>query len=892
MRKRDRQNRTTIEKLECRTLLSADTAILSISSSNLNPTLVDSVTITAQITPTTVGGATPTGSVTLLDNGVITGLILLQPNGMGTTSAQLPLGTQSITATYAGDANYAAADSIAPVTETVISVPNTLDPSFGNAGILTGYEVLGIQPDGQLIATRPDGPPVLLNPDGSVAGDYSSPVPAPLNSVQGGTPLPPPLAVGGGKHLVLSANSLTRLNSDGTPDSTFGTNGTVSDFISGTSATAFKAYTLVAAGANVLVVGEATIPITDGIAVGVAVAEIDAGGNRVTSFGTGGLALESNISVDRFYYGQINVAQLGPDGKLYVGADQGDDPYLYRFDSATGLNDAQTIFEEHVEGPNLTGFSFQSDGKILVLVHDGGVSLNLIRLNTDFTPDTSFASQGAVQVLSPFGVHEPDQARADSLLIRDDGTILVSGMFDDPSRPAPDSYFTFAYLSHTATTTVAASTVTPAAGDSVTLTAHVMPLSASGPAPTGSVTFFSDGASIGSAAVQPDGTATLATTALPVGTHSITDAYSGDTNYGPVDAATPVTVTVAPVVQTVPPDPVSTSLTLSSSNIDPTIGDSVLLTAQVAPATAGAAVTGTVTFFSDALAIGTAPVQSDGSATFSTADLAEGMHAITAGYGGDANYASSQTPTSLTENVSPTPDIHASATGSLPALLIEGTKAHITRKVHVSSADASAFSGMLNVAWFLSAGTTIDSNAIALPGGSSKKMKIRAGKQATLTAKLDSIPASVPAGNYYLLLRVTDPQGGTSVIPSAGTITIEAPTVDLSGRFSLKTTATRAGAKGSETLVVRNTGNAPADGVLHFLLDATTDGTLGADAVQRSAHVNIKPGKSVTIHLSRVIMPAATGSYFLVAQLDPNGTFHDANVSNNLVVSSEPIVVS
>src|SRR5258707_1803233 len=41
---------------------------------------------------------------------------------------------------------------------TLLSAGGTLNPSFGNGGILAGYEVLGVRPDGYLIATRPNGP--------------------------------------------------------------------------------------------------------------------------------------------------------------------------------------------------------------------------------------------------------------------------------------------------------------------------------------------------------------------------------------------------------------------------------------------------------------------------------------------------------------------------------------------------------------------------------------------------------------------------------------------------------------------------------------------------------------------------------------------------------------
>ncbi|MDB5174697.1 MAG: Delta-60 repeat-containing protein, partial [Phycisphaerales bacterium] len=335
---------------------------------------------------------------------------------------------------------------------TLLSAGGTLNPSFGNGGILAGYEVLGVRPDGYLIATRPNGPAALLHPDGSFAANYTSAVPAPLNSMQGGTPEPPPLAVAGGKHLVLHNSVLTRYNSNGTVDTTFGNGGSVSDFISGTSATQFKAYTMVLKGTEIFVVGEATtVSMEPGHNVFVGVAAIDGNGHRVASFGTSGLALDSHFVPDQGVgFGQINVAQLGPDGKLYVGADQDEFPYLYRFDTTTGKNDAQANFLGNGYDPALTGIAFQHDRKILVLTHEGGTTLPLYRLNTDFTADKSFGNQGEVVVMSPHGIYEPDTARADSLLVRADGTIFVSGWFPDNFRPVTESYFTFAYRPGTA----------------------------------------------------------------------------------------------------------------------------------------------------------------------------------------------------------------------------------------------------------------------------------------------------------------------------------------------------------------------------------------------------------------------------------------------------------
>lgn len=108
-----------------------------------------------------------------------------------------------------------------------------------------------------------------------------------------------------------------------------------------------------------------------------------------------------------------------------------------------------------------------------------------------------------------------------------------------------------------ATTTTAGASPNPAAvGQTVTLTAMVAGSSGSG-APTGTVTFYDGTTSLGTGTLSPSGVATYATTALPVGSDSITAVYGGSTSFsGSTSAA--VTVTVTAVV-------VNPSFALSSS---------------------------------------------------------------------------------------------------------------------------------------------------------------------------------------------------------------------------------------------------------------------------------------------------------------------------------------
>ena len=92
------------------------------------------------------------------------------------------------------------------------------------------------------------------------------------------------------------------------------------------------------------------------------------------------------------------------------------------------------------------------------------------------------------------------------------------------------------------TTTLTVNPPSPAVNQATTLTATVHH-AGTGAAPTGTVSFYDGAVLLGTAAVQPDGSATLVTS-FGGGSHSITAAYSGDSNYlgSSSTTATPVTV--------------------------------------------------------------------------------------------------------------------------------------------------------------------------------------------------------------------------------------------------------------------------------------------------------------------------------------------------------------
>src|SRR5260221_551174 len=94
----------------------------------------------------------------------------------------------------------------------------------------------------------------------------------------------------------------------------------------------------------------------------------------------------------------------------------------------------------------------------------------------------------------------------------------------------------------------------------------------------------------------------------------------------------------------------ATSVAVTSSTNPSLLGQAVALTATVSPASGSGTPTGTVTFRDGTTPLGTAPLNSSGSATLTASALAVAAHPITATYSGDSGFFSNSG--SLTENVS------------------------------------------------------------------------------------------------------------------------------------------------------------------------------------------------------------------------------------------------
>jgi len=184
-------------------------------------------------------------------------------------------------------------------------------------------------------------------------------------------------------------------------------------------------------------------------------------------------------------------------------------------------------------------------------------------------------------------------------------------------------------VNKTATKTVVTSSVNPSQYlQPVTFTATVTSVAG---VPTGTVSFERNGVSIGTASLS-GGVAHLTTTAMQVGTQTITAIYAATADY--------LASTSASLTETTK---VAATTTIVTSSLNPsTHGQSVTFTAKVTPGTSGTP-TGTVTFKDGSTTLGSKTL-SGGAATFALTTLASGTHSITAVYGGSTDYAASTSP--------------------------------------------------------------------------------------------------------------------------------------------------------------------------------------------------------------------------------------------------------
>jgi len=305
---------------------------------------------------------------------------------------------------------------------------------------------------------------------------------------------------------------------------------------------------------------------------------------------------------------------------------------------------------------------------------------------------------------------------------------------------------------------------------------------------SGTVTFFDTDASsvvttLGTSTIailSSKATATIGTSALALGSHSITAAYNGDSNY---DLSTSATLTQLVSINT-------TTTGVATSRASAKVGETVTFTATVSRGTATISpVTGNVTFYSGGTTtLGTGIVSSGPPylATYGTSTLDIAVHSITAKYNGDLNYDLSTSP-SVTQTVIIVPT-SATLASTGPSKIGDPVTFSATISQLTSTTTGTCPTPISGSVIFKKNGTTMGSGIVS--GGSTTAVATYISSAATFTASGSYIITADYSGdaNFALstapsITQVVSQQTGTIILDnlsqvySASTKTVSVTTV-------------------------------------------------------------------------------------------------------------------
>ncbi len=435
------------------------------------------------------------------------------------------------------------------------------------------------------------------------------------------------------------------------------------------------------------------------------------------------------------------------------------------------------------------------------------------------------------------------------------------------------------------TTTVAGnSPATTLFGQTVTLSADVAAVSPATGTPQGDVSFFDGATLIQTTSLDGSGHASITTSSLAVGSHSITAVYATSSTFNGS--------TSAPVIQTVTTAETATVVTVSSPSV--VFGNSVSFQATVATvAPATGTPTGTLQFTVDGVDAGAPQTLSGGAASVTLPFLTGGTHSISAAYTSDApgSFANSLgntvtqviTPADTATTVSPSVanPVHGepvSFTASVDSFFIGTTHVSPTGSVQFtidganvgspvaltpvtdlpSTATLPAVSDLSTAGHTVSAVYLGDTNYAT---STSSDLPITVGAAATTTSVVS--PGSTQTGqpvSFTATVTTNAPGAGTPV----GSVTFTADagavfigTSPLSGGSATSPSISSLSA-GSHTITATYSGSVDFQGSL-----GTTSQSVGAAATTTALESSLNPSifsQAIGLTATVTVTPPASGT--------------------------------
>ncbi|BFO60919.1 hypothetical protein AVXHC21_28140 [Acidovorax sacchari] len=543
-----------------------------------------------------VSGSQPAGTVTFYSGNTVLGTAQISNGIARLTLGTLATGTYAFTARYEGDATHAAATSAAASATVLQAARVTLDPlpatlAAGRASVLKAT-ITGTSPGGTV--TFFDGATVIGSAVVQTAGGISNATLAWSTQDLG-------------NHAISAVYSGDAANAQ--------------------AVTASSATVKVGRGSEIALDSSAT-PSTAGTPLAVR-ARVSVPGGQAQPTGSvafyRGSELLGTATLDGQGLAVLNTSALPVGLHAITAVYQGDDSVA----GSSSATFAQTVLPpaattavlatSHVQVA--TGGGLTLTARIAAVADPAAAPGGTV---TFFDGDTRLGSVALANGQASFSVtgvgagshgyravYSGDTADAGST----SATASVMAVANGPDIATPGG--------GARTLALSASASNVAKGGVVTLTATV-----AGDRPTGSVVFVSGGKILGSASLA-DGKAVLSFTPLEAGLLDVQALYSGDAANPAVASAQPVRLTVAPTAP---------GMALSLSSTQAVRGAAVVLTATLSGSDGTMPPTGSVTFYANGLALGTAML-SQGQASLGVSTLDVGANAITVQYAGDARNA-------------------------------------------------------------------------------------------------------------------------------------------------------------------------------------------------------------------------------------------------------------
>ena len=693
-------------------------------ASSPNPSVVgQSVAITATVTVTAPGAGSPGGTVQFFDGATSLGTAPVSAGSAVLNTSALAVGAHSLTAVYSGSASFNGSTSAAQA--------HTVNPAATTTGLASSPDPSVVGQSVALTATVSVTAPGAGSPGGTVQFFDGA-------TSLGTAPVSAGSAVLNTSALAVGAHSLTAVYSG---DASF--NGSTSAVDGHTVNPASTSTSLTSTpnpstfGANATLTATITVsPPGAGSPTGT-VEFFDGATSLGSATLSGGSAV---LNTSALAVGAHSLTAVYSGSASFSGSTSA--AHAHSVSAASSSTAVSTSPNPSVVGQSVTVTATitPSSATGSVQFFDGVTSLG--------TAPVSAGSAAIATAAFAVGSHSI--------------TAVYSGDTSFGSSTSPASTHT---VNPAATTTTVGSSPNPSVvGQSVTITATVSVNPPGAGAPGGSVEFFDGVTSLGTAPVSA-GSASVNTSALAVGTHSLTAVYSGNASFsGSTSAAQNHTV-----------NPASTATALTSAPNPSTFGTSVTLTATVTVSPPGAgSPTGTVQFFDGATSLGSAPLSS-GTAVLNTSTLAVGGHSLTAVYSGATSFSGSTSP-AHTHTVNTANTTTAVTTSPNPSVVGQGVTITATVTPSTATGTVEFFDGASSL------GSSPLSGGVATLGTSSLAVGSHS-ITATYSGDLTYVTSTSPTHSHTVNPAATSTAVSSSPNPSVvgqsvaitATVTVNAP---------------------------------------------------------------------------------------------------------------------